>query len=113
MVQESWLPPRNDYTNVSHSADSNRKSILDWLVGTNPSENHNRAPGLHELHTGRWLTRSPAYRGWLNGSNRFLWLHGIPGSGKTILASFVIEDVKDICQQSAVNRQGWAYYYCY
>jgi hypothetical protein len=40
-----------------------------------------------------------------------LRLYGIPGSGKTILASFIIEEVKRFCNTSALNRTGWAYYY--
>lgn len=47
----------------------------------------------------------------MKGLTNFLWLYGIPGSGKTILASFVVEDVKEICKSTALN--GWAYYYFY
>jgi hypothetical protein len=50
---------------------------------------------------------------WKKGSIRSLWLHGIPGAGKTILASFIIEDVKAFCKVSAPESTGWAYYYCY
>jgi Cdc6-like AAA superfamily ATPase len=81
-------------------------------VATDPSSNHNRACDLHEPHTGNWLTKSPEYENWVNGSTRFLWLHGIPGSGKTVLASYIIKDVKQSCQNSP-NRIAWAYYYCY
>jgi NACHT domain len=42
-----------------------------------------------------------------------LWLHGIPGAGKTILASFIIQEVKQFCDTSGLNDMGWAYYYCY
>jgi hypothetical protein len=44
---------------------------------------------------------------------RCLWLYGIPGAGKTILASFIFEDVKTFCKASALENTGWAYFYCY
>jgi Cdc6-like AAA superfamily ATPase len=80
-------------------------------VITDPSSNHNGAWSLREPNTGKWLIRSPDYVDWMKGSTSFLWLYGIPGSGKTILASFVVEDVKEFCKSTALN--GWAYYYFY
>jgi Cdc6-like AAA superfamily ATPase len=82
-------------------------------VATDPSPNHNRACDLHEPQTGTWLISSPEYEDWANGSTRFLWLHGIPGSGKTVLASFVVENVKQFCKTSALHDTALAYYYFY
>jgi NACHT domain len=42
-----------------------------------------------------------------------LWLHGIPGAGKTILASFTIQNVQRFAEASNLSDIGWAYYYCY
>jgi Cdc6-like AAA superfamily ATPase len=48
---------------------------------------------------------------------RFLWLHGIPGAGKTVLLSHVVEDMRNHCKPSdgrpSDNRIAWGYYYCY
>jgi Cdc6-like AAA superfamily ATPase len=82
-------------------------------VATDPSPNHNRACDLHEPQTGTWLISSPEYEDWVSGSTRFLWLHGIPGSGKTVLASFVVENVKQFCKTSALHDTALAYYYFY
>lgn len=78
---------------------------------TDPSSIHNGALYLREPHTGKWLNCWPDYQDWIHGSTNFLWLYGIPGSGKTILASFVIEDVIELCKSS--QQYGWAYYYFY
>lgn len=43
--------------------------------------------------------------------DRMLWIHGIPGAGKTVLASFVIEQIKRLCEGS--SNQTYAYYYCH
>jgi hypothetical protein len=86
---------------------------LRWLAKTDPASNHNRACQLQETHTGQWLFRSTDYNEWISGQARHLWLHGIPGAGKTILASFIIQDVKRFCESSGLGDLGWAYYYCY
>lgn len=44
-------------------------------------------------------------------SERFLWINGIPGAGKTVLVSFIIEHLKQICRDDP--ERGQAYYYCH
>ncbi|KAI4599633.1 hypothetical protein KJ359_001730 [Pestalotiopsis sp. 9143b] len=51
--------------------------------------------------------RSQAYTTWKTGGSSFLWLHGIPGCGKTILTSTVIEDL----QKSQSHAQTLLYFY--
>lgn len=80
---------------------------------TDPSPNHNAACELHDSHTGNWVTRLPEYEDWKNGSTRFLWFHGIPGAGKTVLLSYIIEDVKKYCSTIPSNDVTYSYYYCY
>ncbi|KAH6952507.1 hypothetical protein BKA56DRAFT_681973 [Ilyonectria sp. MPI-CAGE-AT-0026] len=65
-----------------------------WLSPTDPSTNYNKA--LIERHpgSGSWLLQSAEYSSWKTAQNSFLWLNGIPGCGKTILSSTVIEDLK-------------------
>ena len=87
--------------------------ILQWLVTTDPSLNHHNACELHEDHTGQWLTKSPEYANWKAGNTRFLWIHGIPGAGKTVLLSYIAEDIKIFCNNSPTGDLGWGYYYCY
>ncbi|KAK4171089.1 hypothetical protein QBC36DRAFT_305536, partial [Triangularia setosa] len=40
-----------------------------------------------------------------------LWVYGIPGAGKTVLASFAIEKVKLLCEGATGHI--YAYYYCH
>jgi hypothetical protein len=94
-------------------ADIEFSRTLDWLVTTDPSSNHNNACRLHEPHTGKWLTNSPEYASWKDCITRLLWLHGIPGAGKTVLHSFIVEDVKKFCNNPSLSTTGWGYYYCY
>jgi hypothetical protein len=92
-------------------SESQHRDIYRWLETTDPSPLHNRAWNVHEPYTSGWILRSPEWNQWLTGDTRCLWIHGIPGAGKTILTSFIVEQVKLHCK----NRQqsGHSYYYCY
>ncbi|RDW93506.1 uncharacterized protein DSM5745_00828 [Aspergillus mulundensis] len=69
-----------------------------WLCPPDPSTNFNAAIMSLAPGTGTWLLNSKAYKIWKG--NRGLeatpvppiWLRGIPGSGKTVLSSSIIED---------------------
>jgi NACHT domain len=56
--------------------------------------------------------RSIDWENWLARRNRCLWIHGIPGAGKTVLASHMIEQVKAKCQEDT-KKTAVVYYYCY
>ncbi|RYP68408.1 hypothetical protein DL771_006672 [Monosporascus sp. 5C6A] len=67
--------------------------VLDWItpVDYGPQQSdflRRRQPG-----TGKWLLDSEEYQNWLNASKQTLFYPGIPGAGKTILASIVIDDL--------------------
>src|SRR5205814_6428497 len=55
----------------------------------------------------------PEWANWLAAKQRCLWIHGIPGAGKTILASWLVEQIKQHCDQLPKGRCTYAYYYCY
>ncbi|KAF1967387.1 hypothetical protein BU23DRAFT_377929, partial [Bimuria novae-zelandiae CBS 107.79] len=43
---------------------------------------------------GTWMLKHVRYQEWLRGTSRTLWIHGILGSGKSILASTIIEHLE-------------------
>ncbi|KAI1055459.1 hypothetical protein LB506_011521 [Fusarium annulatum] len=92
-----------------------RHRVYNWLTTTDPSPIHNRSRKLYEDGTGSWMLRSQMWTDWLASSVRCLWVHGIPGSGKTILASWLIESVQDHCEMVSTMDAPCtsAYYYCY
>jgi hypothetical protein len=72
------------------------------------------------------MLKSTEWEEWLNGKKNFLWIHGIPGAGKTVLASFLVEQVQFACNDTDFitrqqkSYQGYnrspvvcVYYYCY
>ncbi|KAL8888657.1 MAG: hypothetical protein Q9192_006143, partial [Flavoplaca navasiana] len=47
----------------------------------------------------QWVFSRPAFTSWLNdmtGSSSILWVNGLPGSGKSVLSSFVIGQLRDM-----------------
>ena len=43
--------------------------------------------------TGRWFIESNEFSCWKAGLKRSLWLHGIPGAGKMVLCSTIIDEI--------------------
>lgn len=90
---------------------------LRWLepdfepTTTDPFTMHWEMVDKQEPHTCTWMTESVQWKDWLKGGSlaagghrRFMWIHGLPGTGKTILASFLIQELP---------RFGSSFYYCY
>ena len=85
-----------------------RRQILDSFGSTDPGNNHDMSRKLWHPCTGSWLTNGTEFRGWLtNMTAQDIWCYGIPGSGKTVLASAVIEEVLK-CRSHSVAA---AYFY--
>ncbi|KAH6889056.1 ankyrin repeat-containing domain protein [Coprinopsis sp. MPI-PUGE-AT-0042] len=55
--------------------------------------------------TGMWLVKGDRFRLWLepNGDIKIFWGSGIPGAGKTLLASIVIEHLEVLCKATDVK----------
>lgn len=65
--------------------------IKRWLSPPDPSTNANHARTLRHEGTGAWLLENPVFQSWHSGSPLHLWLHGLAGSGKTVLSSTVLD----------------------
>ncbi|KAK4222372.1 hypothetical protein QBC38DRAFT_490069 [Podospora fimiseda] len=102
--------------------------VLGWLERNchNPSGMHLNVSRNHEPHTNKWLDRWDVWGQWMNSTTvdfvaeyRFIWIYGIPGAGKSVMASFIIERIKIHVQQqhcgmkSSFGRLGYSYYYCH
>ncbi|KAF3226538.1 hypothetical protein TWF106_000279 [Orbilia oligospora] len=64
-----------------------------WLAAPNVSTNYNKALQQRHEGSGDWLIESKQFIEWKTSAmrNSFLWLHGIPGCGKTILSYTIIQ----------------------
>jgi Cdc6-like AAA superfamily ATPase len=64
-----------------------------------------RLPG-----TGGWFLMSPIFNRWLIDDHQTLFCPGAPGSGKTMIASMVVDKLINSFQ--ADSTIGIAYFYC-
>ncbi|KAL8728836.1 MAG: hypothetical protein Q9166_005153, partial [cf. Caloplaca sp. 2 TL-2023] len=90
-----------------------RAKIFCWL-STVACELHHQEAKNKILHgTGRWLLEHPRYKEWYrSSSSEIFWLNGMPGSGKSILISIVIETFLQQYHIAACQQPPLAYFYC-
>lgn len=73
------------------------QKIRDWLDATSynlPGGEYRKHLASHVTGTGTWLTSSAKYQEWLNGSEHgLLWLTGIPGCGKSVMAAMLTDEI--------------------
>ena len=92
---------------VKHLGFEQRREKIDrWLLPPDPSKNYNKALEQRHKGSGHWFLESSAFTEWKTRRNSFLWLHGIPGCGKTILSSAIIKDLNSI-----LSSQPLLYFY--
>ncbi|PBK84378.1 hypothetical protein ARMGADRAFT_1000330 [Armillaria gallica] len=82
---------RNQNENV---ADKRIRNVIAWLKPLDPSTKQQLTSQLRQPQTCGWLPSHRQFTSWFS-SGSFLWLNGTPGSGKTVLASFAIEYLKE------------------
>lgn len=86
------------------------EKIVQWLAAPDPSSNHNKACQTKQQQTGRWLLQNLDYIHWKDRRASFLWLHGIPGCGKTVLCSTVVQDIASMCYARVPNILTYYYF---
>jgi ankyrin repeat protein len=99
--------------------DEHLRRIHKWLDAPDPSSNHVVALGKREITTGSWFTDGKAFAAWKDTPNSILWLHSIPGGGKTILSSTIIQACHEHCNSNSKRTRRsrsspiWAVAYFY
>ena len=88
--------------------DTERKEILKSFAKVDPRRNHDMNRKLRSPGTGLWLTEGQEFKQWMETRNGKLWCYGIPGAGRTVLASSVIEEALRISNPSTAV----AFFYC-
>jgi hypothetical protein len=84
--------------------------ILDWLTPVDFSTQQNDFIRRRQKGTGEWLLKSNEFQDWIKQSNQTLFCPGIPGAGKTIITSIVVEDLCTRFQND--TSIGITYLYC-
>jgi hypothetical protein len=90
--------------------DQEYRAIIDWLTPVNYVLQQSDFIARRQDGTGEWLLVSNEFQQWLSQRNQTLFCPGIPGAGKTIISSIVIDHLhKAFGNDPAI---GIAYLYC-
>ncbi|KIV87711.1 hypothetical protein PV11_03240 [Exophiala sideris] len=95
---------------ADHSTDDEKQAALQWLfpAGLEQVLTQEYNLKLRQPGTWSWFLNEDKYQEWKISARSKLWLHGIPGAGKTILVSTMIDDLaKDLS-----NDHGLAFFFC-
>jgi hypothetical protein len=68
-----------------------RRKIHDWLTPIDYTAQQHDYFSRRQAGTGQWLLDSPEFQAWTGSKGQTLCCPGIPGAGKTILASVVVD----------------------
>ncbi|KAM5344968.1 hypothetical protein ACJ41O_010830 [Fusarium nematophilum] len=97
-------------TIIPYQQTQQHKHILDWLTPVNYGPQQidyfrTRQPG-----TGQWLLDTVKFRTWRDSCGQTLFCLGIPGAGKTILTSIVVDNLETLFRDD--SDIGIAYVFC-
>ncbi|KAL5329352.1 hypothetical protein ACEPPN_002864 [Leptodophora sp. 'Broadleaf-Isolate-01'] len=95
---------------VLYQEDQGRQTVLDWLTLIDFASQQSDFIRRREAGTGQWLLESDKFQTWVKTDQQVLFCPGIPGAGKTILTSIVVDYLSADFQKD--TSVGIAYLYC-
>jgi hypothetical protein len=105
-----------DGVNRLHERQDNRESreehqaILKWLTPIDYASQQSDFISRRQAGTGQWFLKSAEFQAWLGTSKKTLFCPGIPGAGKTILTSIVVEELNMRFQNDGSVGIAYLYY---
>lgn len=86
-----------------------RQRMFDWLASRGHEDHHADIIEKRTENTGGWFLNSPQVDGWIQRNFDTLYCPGIPGSGKTIMAAFMVNNLRQLC---TTRPSSLAFFYC-
>jgi hypothetical protein len=99
-----------EVTNQRKAARQECRTIADWLTPIDYGPQHSDYFKSRQPGTGQWLLDSPEFHAWLETEEQTLFCPGIPGAGKTVLTSIVVDYLDS--KRQIDPTIGIAYIYC-
>ncbi|TQV96575.1 hypothetical protein V2A60_003037 [Cordyceps javanica] len=98
-VGENVIEIRDEVQNMSSQRveeknEEQKKKLLDWLTSDEYRSKQIQVFEKASEYTGRWFLESPEFQYWLKTAGTALFCHGIPGAGKTVMTSIVVEHLR-------------------
>lgn len=88
--------------------DRETNEMLEFFGTYDSQTNHAMSVSLRSPGTGLWLIDGEEFQRWQQERNSKVWLSGIPGAGKTVLAGLLIQQML----MSVTPSKGGAFHYC-
>jgi Cdc6-like AAA superfamily ATPase len=95
---------------IRHQDDEEHRAIADWLTPIDYTTQQSDFIARRQEGTGQWLLDSNEFQEWLTESKRTLFCPGMPGAGKTMIASIVVDHL--FTKFPNGHNIGIAYLYC-
>ncbi|TRX87885.1 hypothetical protein FHL15_011224 [Xylaria flabelliformis] len=81
---------------LRHAIDSAElETVLKWISPLDFRVLQHAAQRRPLSGTGSWFLDNPQVRGWCDSRTKVLWCHGIPGAGKTVLATALFQKLQE------------------
>lgn len=115
-IQQKWDEIRDISKSLARLQDDWEKKqtenarVIKWISEIQVGEDHERVRnklGSRYWDAGQWFLSNPEFRHWKRTLQGQLWLQGSVGTGKTSLASIVINELV-----KSNDEQSIAFYYC-
>ena len=84
--------------------------IADWLTPIDNAPQQNDFISRRQEGTGGWLLHSEEFQRWIDQKDQTLFCPGIPGAGKTMITSIVVDNLYTRFEND--GSIGIAYIYC-
>lgn len=91
-------------------ANRERRDVMAWISALNFSARQNDHLIRREHGTSEWILHSKEFKSWLSEAGSTIWCRGIPGAGKTVLTSVVVDHLGKL--KNASENTSLAYVYC-
>ncbi|KFY18128.1 hypothetical protein V492_00128 [Pseudogymnoascus sp. VKM F-4246] len=95
---------------VRYQEDEGRQTMLKWLTPIDFAAQQSDFIRRREAGTGQWLLESTKFQSWVKTDQQVLFCPGIPGAGKTILTSIMVDYLYANFPKD--TNIGIAYLYC-
>ncbi|KAJ6521464.1 hypothetical protein DFH09DRAFT_997607 [Mycena vulgaris] len=85
---------RNQERYQDYQDSTKRDKIIEWFSPLNFFLRQADIFSTRQPGTGEWLLRDELFKRWRSGEEKTMWCRGMPGAGRTVLASIVVDDLR-------------------
>ena len=92
MCSQASFATKDGVDRLNREQDSQEHRVIaDWLTPIDYASQQSDFIRARQEGTGEWLLKSSEFQDWVSQSKQTLFCPGIPGAGKTMITSIVIE----------------------